>query len=232
MKPQRVHWLQHAEHENTGCIEPWLRGRGHQVSCTRLHAADPLPLAQDFDWLLVMGGPMNIYEVDRYPWLAPEKKLINDACVTNKKILGICLGSQLLADVLGGKVSPNKYSEIGWFNVDLTEDGRNSIARVLSDSFLAFHWHGDTYALPAGAKCLAKSAACGQQAFNHGDRRLGLQFHLEVTAENALEWLKIDAPKTDRYVQSATEILRDPGRFAENNRLMLRLLEQMEALPF
>lgn len=100
----------------------------------------------------------------------------------------------------------------------------------LGEKFLAFHWHGDTYDLPPGAKCLATSAACAQQAFSHGDRRLGLQFHLEMTAKNAREWLQVDAPKPERYVQSAEEILRDPARFADNNRLMLKLLERMEAI--
>ncbi|MEK6806255.1 MAG: type 1 glutamine amidotransferase [Pseudomonadota bacterium] len=232
MKPQRAHWLQHAEHEDSGCIEPWLISRGHQVTHTRLFAGESLPDASSFDWLIIMGGPMNIYEHDRHPWLIPEKKLINDAIVTNKKILGICLGSQLLSDVLGGAVTKNKYQEIGWFKVELTEDGVNSPYSVAGHEFLAFHWHGDTYALPPQAKCLARSEACGQQAFSHGARRLGLQFHLEVTVDDAREWLKVDAPKPERYVQSVEEILRDPTRFSENNRLMRKLLEQMEAIHF
>ena len=177
-----------------------------------------------------MGGPMNIYQHDHYSWLEAEKEFINDACVTNRKIIGICLGSQLLADVLGGPVAINKYNEIGWFNVKLTEEGRKSSWDVFGEEFLAFHWHGDTYALPPGAKCLAKSEACGQQAFSRGERLLGLQFHLEATADNAREWLKLDAPAPERYVQSAEEILRDPSRFVENNRLMVKLLERMEAV--
>lgn len=231
VKPQRIHWLQHAEHEDSGCIEPWLRSRGHAVSHTRLYAGERPPAVSTFDWLIVMGGPMNIYQHDQHPWLVYEKQLINDACVSNKKIMGICLGSQLVADVLGGPVSLNKYQEIGWFNVNMdTNNNKSSLMDGIGSSYLAFHWHGDTYALPPGAKRLASSEACPQQAFSWGDRVLGLQFHLEVTAANAREWLRLDPPKPDRYVQTPDYILSDESRFAENNRLMCRLLENLEAI--
>src|ERR1051326_8249383 len=117
---QRVHWIQHAEHERLGCIEPWLRPREVPLGHTRPYAGDAFPAAADYDCLIVMGGPMNIYEHDRHPWLVREKELINDAIVMNKKVLGICLGAQLLADVLGGVVRKNKYQEIGWFEVEKT----------------------------------------------------------------------------------------------------------------
>ena len=231
MKKQRIHWLQHADHEDSGCIEPWLTSRGHAVSHTRLYAGEPLPEGSSLDWLIVMGGPMNIYEYDRHPWLRDEKAFINDAIVTKKKVLGICLGSQLVSDVLGGKVTRNKYQEIGWFNVNMESDtDKSSIMSGVGGRYLAFHWHGDTYALPPGAKRLASSEACLQQAFSWGDRVLGLQFHLEVTADNAREWLRVDPPKPDRYVQTPAEILADPARFTENNRLMCRLLENFEKI--
>jgi GMP synthase-like glutamine amidotransferase len=222
----RVHWLQHAAHEELGCIAPWLAARNAHVRRTRLYDGDSLPAVTDFDWLIVMGGPMNIYEHDRYPWLIPEKKLIRDACVTDKKVLGVCLGAQLLADVLGGRTSQNRHQEIGFFDVSLTEEGEKSrLFTGFPPSFPAFHWHGDTFALPHGAPNLLKSDACVNQAFAAGDRRLGLQFHLEVTYEDAQRWLAVDAPAPDRYVQPAAEILRDPERFAQNNRWMERILE-------
>lgn len=146
-------------------------------------------------------------------------------------MLGICLGSQLIADVLGGKVTKNKYQEIGWFNVNMIEDAdKYGIMSGVSGSFEAFHWHGDTYALPAGAICLASSEACAQQAFSWGDRVLGLQFHLEVTLANAREWLRVDPPLPDRYVQSPEQILADGARFTENNRWMCRVLKNMESI--
>jgi GMP synthase-like glutamine amidotransferase len=225
----RVHWLQHAEHEGLGCIEPWLRARGHRVRGTRLHLGEELPGIDDFDWLIVMGGPMNIYEHDRHPWLIREKFLIRDACVKKKQVLGICLGSQLVADVLGGHVSENDEPEIGWFDVQLGEQGRTSaLFADFPDTFAAFHWHGDTFKLPPGATPLMSSAACPSQGFSWGEGRvLGLQFHLEVELDDARRWLATDAPEPRRYVQGADEILRDPARFAENRRLMHCLLERL-----
>jgi GMP synthase-like glutamine amidotransferase len=227
----RVHWLQHAEHEDLGCIGPWLRGHGHRVTGTRLHRGDELPDAHDFDWLIVMGGPMNIYEHDRHPWLIREKFLIRDACVKKKKVLGICLGAQLVADVLGGAVSENREVEIGWFDVTLTEEARkSSLFEGFPATFPAFHWHGDTFAYPRGATPLMSSVACERQAFAWGEGRvLGLQFHLEVELEDARRWLATDVPEPRRYVQTAEEMLRDPARFAETTRLMQRLLERLAA---
>lgn len=225
----RVHCLLHAEHEDTGCIEPWLRARGHAVTIARLHAGEPLPTAADLDWLVVMGGPMNIYEHERHPWLVAEKALIADAIAQDRRVLGVCLGAQLVADVLGGPVTRNAHAEIGWFEVRGLPDLAASRAfRQFPPSFVAFHWHGDTFALPPGTRPLLASDACANQAFEHGPRVAGIQFHLEVTAANAREWLALEAPAPDRYVQDAPSILAGLDRFAENNRLMFRLLEAME----
>jgi GMP synthase-like glutamine amidotransferase len=227
--PLRVHWLQHAEHEGLGCIEPWLRARGHRITGTRLQRGESLPGARDFDWLIVMGGPMNIYEHDRYPWLAAEKTLIRDACVMKKRVLGICLGAQLLADVLGGSVVENEESEIGWFDVWFDDDAeRSEHFSDFPDRFAAFHWHGDTLLYPPGAVPLMGSEACARQAFTWGEGRvLGLQFHLEVEFADARRWLQTDVPAPRRFVQNAAEMLRDPGRFAETTRLMQLLLARM-----
>jgi GMP synthase-like glutamine amidotransferase len=224
----RVHWLQHAEHEGLGCIEPWLRERGDRVTATRLQRGEELPHVDDFDWLIAMGGPMNIYEHDRHPWLIREKFLIRDACVKKKQVLGICLGAQLIADVLGGRVTENREPEIGWFDVALNaEAAKSPLLAGFPARFPAFHWHGDTFAYPKGSTPLMSSEACERQAFSWGEGRvLGLQFHLEVALEDARRWLQIDAPEPRRYVQDTAEILRDPERFAQNRRLMHRLLER------
>ena len=227
----RVHWLQHADFEDLGYIAPWLAARGDAVSCTRLHAGENPPPPDSFDWLIVMGGPMNIYEYAHYPWLKDEKALIRAAIADGKRVLGICLGAQLLADVLGGQVARNMRTEIGWFPVRMNAAGR--AAKVFADfpeMFDAFHWHGDTFAIPPGYDGLMSSEACANQAYASRDGRIvGIQFHLEVTAANARVWFEHERPEPSRYVQTPEEILRELPYFAENNRLMLCLLERMAA---
>jgi GMP synthase-like glutamine amidotransferase len=228
----RVHWLQHADHEGLGCIEPWLRARGFEITHTYLHRGEALPGASAFDWLIVMGGPMNIYQHEEHPWLVPEKALIRDACVMKKRVLGMCLGAQLAADVLGGKVSRNPEREIGWFDVSLSaEAGTSGIFDGFPPRFPAFHWHEDTFSVPPGAQLLMSSEACPNQGYSWGGGQVvGLQFHLEVRREDVEIWLSDGAPMPGRYVQPAAEILQDPARFASNRALMARLLERM-AVP-
>ncbi|MGQ0698481.1 MAG: type 1 glutamine amidotransferase [Panacagrimonas sp.] len=222
-----VHWLQHAEHEDLGCIAPWLAARGAQVSMTRLHAGEPPPTTPDFDALIVMGGPMNIYEHESHPWLVPEKELIRSAIDADRRVLGICLGSQLIADVLGGPVSRNAHTEVGWFEVSLNAEGRvHPWFADWPERFEAFHWHSDTFAIPRGAQNLMASEACAHQGFVYGDRIVGLQFHLEVTAADARVWFQHEQPAAERYVQTPDFILERIERFGLDNRLMLRLLDR------
>jgi GMP synthase-like glutamine amidotransferase len=224
----RVHWLRHAEFEDLGCIAPWLAARGLPAGCTRLYAGDPLPQPDNFDLLIVMGGPMNIYEHERYPWLKAEKALIGAATAAGKRLLGICLGAQLIADVLGGPVTRNAESEVGWFPLQRTAAAKAS--KFFSDfpeQFTAFHWHGDTFAIPPGAQNLMRSAGCENQAYEVDGRIAAIQFHLEVTAANARVWFEHERPAPARYVQDADSILANLDAFAENNRLMLRLLERI-----
>jgi GMP synthase-like glutamine amidotransferase len=225
----RVHWLQHAENEGLGCIEPWLRTRGFQITHSDLHRGDALPDPRDFDWLIAMGGPMNIYQHDQHPWLAPEKALIRQACLMKKRFLGICLGAQLAADVLGGKVSKNREWEIGWFDVSLNaQAGASRLFDEFPPRFPAFHWHEDMFSVPPGGQLLMSSEACPNQGYVWGGGQVvGLQFHLEVRHEDAEIWLRGETLPAGRHVQSPDEILRDPARFASNRALVTRLLERM-----
>lgn len=226
----RIHWLQHADFEDLGCIAPWLEAQGHAVRGSRLYAGETPPDSAAFDALIVMGGPMNIYEYERHPWLRAEKALIRSALDAGRRVLGVCLGAQLLADVLGGPVTRNAESEIGWFPLRLTEAGRRSaLLADLPERFTGFHWHGDTYALPPGAECLASSEACAQQAFALGQQALGLQFHLEVTRANAQEWFRHEQPQPARYVQTPQHILAQLEHFEDNNRWMRAILARFFA---
>jgi len=114
----KIHWFQHVPFEGLGALEGWLLARGHALTCTRFHAGDAPPQSPDgFDWLIVMGGPMNVYQYRDHPWLPAEKRMICETIAAGKRVLGICLGAQLIADALGGKVYQNDEREIGWFSI-------------------------------------------------------------------------------------------------------------------
>lgn len=209
----RIHCLQHVPFEGPAAIADWATSRGHSLTISRLYLGEELPTPEVFDWLLVMGGPMNIYQEQQYPWLKAEKTCIDQALAANKTLLGICLGAQLLADRLGSRVYAGEEREIGWWPLNLTEAGRQSkLFGELDEALQAYHWHGDTFDLPAGAVCLASSSACLQQAFLYDQRVLGLQFHFEVTAESMK--LLIDHCGEEilpgNYVQSAEQMLAIP----------------------
>jgi GMP synthase-like glutamine amidotransferase len=226
----RIHYLQHVPFEDLANIESWAKSRGHDISRTLLFSNEALPDLSGFDWLIIMGGPMNIYEHDRYPWLVKEKEFISRAIAGGKIVLGICLGAQLMSEVLGGTVTKNMYREIGWFPVSLTGDGKASnIFSVLPERFIALHWHGDIFSIPPGAVRTAGSTACPNQAFVLG-RAIGLQFHLESSQESIDHLLEncadelIDGP----YVQKPAELTEDPHRLAQIRDLMERFLDRIE----
>lgn len=182
----KVHCLTHVPFEDAASIEIWAEDRGFPLRYTRLYENEPLPPPESFDLLTVMGGLMNVYEHDRYPWLVEEKQFLQKVIDAGKKVLGICLGAQLLADVLGGKVTKNPYKEIGWHDVSLTDQADQSpvISSVLPQRLTVFQWHGDTFQIPSGAIHLAENQACSNQAFQYGAHVLALQFHLEYTRES------------------------------------------------
>jgi len=177
----RVHALEHAASEGAGSIADWARERGHTLTTTRLDLGQPLPEVTEFDLLVIMGGAMNIYQYRDYPWLVDERKLIAAAVEVNKGVLGVCLGAQLLADVLGARVVQNPLKEIGWFPVRFLDP--SGCFRGFPGECVVFHWHGDTFELPDGARCIAESDGCANQAFIKGDRHIGLQFHVEISRE-------------------------------------------------
>ena len=223
----RVHYLQHVEYENLANIEPWLKKRGHKLTKTLLYKNQELPSVDKFDWLIIMGGPMNIYEDKKYPWLALEKKFIREAVKNGKIVLGVCLGAQLLSHCLGGKVTPNKYKEIGFFPVSLTKHGKSSgIFSGLPDEFIAMHWHGDTFFIPKGALRLASSKGCKNQAFSMGDRVFGLQFHFEYSPAHIEGFFKDpgNALNPDKYVQPQEVIMKNAAGFKQIKKLMGRIL--------
>lgn len=226
----KIHCFQHVAFEGLGAIEGWLTARGHTLTCTRFYAGETAPAAADgFDWLIVMGGPMNIYQYRDHPWLKAEKRVIREAVAAGKRVLGVCLGAQLIADALGGKVYQNAEREIGWFPVTAVPEGKES-PFAFPETTTVLHWHGDTFSLPPGGVWLARSAGCENQAFAVGTRVLGLQFHLEMTPPDVARIASACADELTggRYVQSAVELtshVDDGGAAAALLDRLLTLLE-------
>ncbi len=219
----RVQSLQHVPFEDIGSMANDFAARGYSVATTHWYRGDKAPDLHSFDALIVMGGPMGIYDEAIYPWLREEKILIQAAIEAGKILVGICLGAQLIADVLGGKVTRNAHREIGWMPVQiLPEATTHPIAQILANSPEVFHWHGDTFAIPPGAVHLARSEGCLNQAFVFNDRVFGFQFHLETTPTAARALLEHCADDIDgsRYTQTAESLLANTSKFAQINRTM------------
>jgi GMP synthase-like glutamine amidotransferase len=178
----RIHYFQHVAFEDPAYILTWAQCKGHSLAKTRLDQGDKPLEGADFDLLVVMGGPMNIYEYDKFPWLKAEKQAIRTAIDSHKYVLGICLGAQLIADVLGAHVTTNREKEIGWLRVvQADEISAMSPFDALPRDYIAFHWHGDTFSIPQGAVLQGSSIACKNQGFIYKDTVIGLQYHIEAT---------------------------------------------------
>jgi GMP synthase (glutamine-hydrolysing) len=228
----KIHFIQHVPFEGPGTIRDWALRRGHGLSRTAIHENEPLPAMDAFDWLVIMGGPMGVYDESVYSWLAPEKRFIGEAVAAGKTVLGICLGAQLLAVVLGGAVRRNVHREIGWFPVRLVPAAEGIPAFAgLPRSFTAFHWHGDTFGIPPGAVRTAESDACAAQAFVYNDKVIGLQFHLESTAESVEALVRNCGEELveGNYIQEAAELIPGPGELDEIRVMLDTFLEGMEA---
>ena len=191
--------LQHSDRTPPGTCLDWLSGRSHDVTVHLLHRGDPLPDLEKTDWIIILGGPMNVDDVTEYPWLAQEKNLLKAAIEKQKICLGLCLGGQLLAQTLGGQVTPNKHWEVGWKNIDV--QGRASPLRI-------FQFHQDQFSLPPGAERMATNQITLNQAFRYRDHVVGVQFHPEASDE----WVRYCAldkarPEVGPFVDTTQEMI-------------------------
>tara|TARA_B100000965_G_scaffold398927_2_gene417864 strand:+ start:3397 stop:4125 length:729 start_codon:yes stop_codon:yes gene_type:complete len=228
-KGMRAHYLQHVEFEGLGIIEDSLRARGVEVSGTRLYAGDSLPALDDIDLLVVMGGPMSVNDEAELPWLAAEKAFIRQALTADKRVLGVCLGAQLIASALGQRVYPGAEKEIGWLPI-YGNTHLNGAAFHFPDQIDVLHWHGETFDLPAGAVLLASSEVCRHQAFQLGRSVIGLQFHLEANRALLDAFVTADAASLvpAGQVQSAEQILAVPQDTLDATAALLeRLLDYL-----
>jgi GMP synthase (glutamine-hydrolysing) len=227
----KIHTLQHVEYETPGSIEAWAKNNEFEMSFTRFYVSAELPELNSFDWLLIMGGPMSVHDEDKFPWLKREKEFIKSAIENDKVVIGICLGSQLIAQQLGAEVYPNEYKEIGWYRIQTTiHASDDDLFSPLPRAFQAFHWHGDTFTLPDDALHLAETDACKNQLFIWKEKVIGIQFHPEITQpllKNMIDNGKSEL-KNEKYIQPADYILEQTELIAQSNDLMESILNNMK----
>lgn len=185
--------LRHVPHEHLGTLALSLRASNLIYEYVNFYENEhPNISVDDLCGLIILGGPMNVYETDRYSYLRMEDRLIKEAVEKDVPILGICLGAQLIAKALGARVIKNKEKEIGWYPLKITEEGsKDRLFKHFNSEETVFQWHGDTFEIPNGAVHLAESTLCTNQAFRYGHNVYGLQFHIEVTSQMILEWLNV-----------------------------------------
>ena len=247
MQNLRIHHLQHVPFESIGMIEDWMHEHNVLHAATHLYNHEVLPDINYFDWLIIMGGPMSVNDEDDIKWLKTEKEFIKQAIAAEKTVIGICLGAQLIANVLGAKVYGNIKKEIGFFPVEQTvianeakqsvqqnnvtsSEAKNlpNIVEALLNNQTVFHWHGETFDLPENAVLLASSEACINQAFLYKENVLGLQFHLEMdeaAIEKIIENCRAELVES-KFIQTEETIRQEMKKhIPENRKLLFELLD-------
>ncbi len=203
--------------EGPGTIEDFLREQGIPYRIVDLEK-EAIPPSEEFDTLVMMGGPMSVNEEDVYPYITREIEITKEFIGRGKRVLGICLGAQIMAKALGARVYAGPQKEIGWYDIELTEDGlRDPVMKKLAvhpragdfwKRFKVFHWHGETFDIPEGALRLARSALYPNQAFRFGRLAYAFQFHIEAKKEMIYGWLK-NEPVNQVELKSITEAVHE-----------------------
>ncbi len=185
--------FQHIDCEGPGSLEPLFKSLGIELKLLKPFKGDVIPENLG-DGLLILGGPMGVYEEAQYPWMTRELAAIRKALDASLPVLGICLGSQMLAHAAGAQVFRGALPEVGWRPITLTAEGKKDpLLEGLPETFNVFHWHGDTFTLPKGARLLAGSDWFPHQIFKIGAKAYGFQCHLEVTETMVRDWATLYA---------------------------------------
>ena len=199
--------LEHNSSEGPGLIADYFSGR-YDLLTIKLWDKDPLPAAFDnIAAIVAMGGPMNVYEEEKYPFLKAENEFIKEVVASGIPYLGVCLGAQLLAKACGAAVKKNRVKEVGWSEVSGTPEGRqDKIFSLLPAKFTVFQWHEDTFEIPGNSTRLAFSGDCDNQAFVAGEKAYGLQFHVEATENMVKEWFGKENDAVSREILSKNSV--------------------------
>ncbi len=227
----KIHCIRHEPFEGIANIELWVKQNNHHLSYTRTYLHQSFPDDTSFDMLIIMGGSASVYENKKFPWLSDEKIFIQKAIDANKKILGICLGAQILADVFGAKVYRGSSKEIGWFPIQFNKNKLSDLP-FFPDQITVFHWHGDTFDVPNGATRVASSELTPNQGFIIRNNIIALQFHLEMNSTTLKKLIKAmgDHHSNDeKYVQAADAIIAQCELFTPCNQLLFKILDYLSA---
>ena len=224
--------VQHVPFEGPGRIADWIRDRGHTLSEVQIYRGDPLPPVEEVDWAILMGGPMSVNDDEEYPWLSDEILWVRKLIEQRRKLLGVCLGAQLIARALGSRVYPALEKEIGWYPISV--HGNAPVA--FPSTMEVLHWHGETFELPPGAVRWASSPCCPNQAYAYENRVMGLQFHLESTEETVTALVENAGEEigSGRYQMKGKSILKrgeDQILLRENHLHLYSLLAYLERQP-
>jgi len=195
--------IKHIDIEGPETLGEYLKSKGYPLKIVDLHLGDKLPEdLSDVEAVVCLGGPMNVYEEDKYPFLKEENAFIKKIIKNEIPYLGICLGSQLLAKACGARVTKSPVKEVGWFNVDLTGEGKKDpLYQGMEKSIDVFQWHEDAFAIPKNGKWLACAEGCVHQSFRAGTCAYGIQFHIEITDKSIGDW-------SDAYFKNDAKALK------------------------
>ena len=224
----KIQFVIHSEFELPKIFTAWVKEKGFSFAISRPFAGDPMPELFDFDWLILLGGPQRIIELDRYLYLESEIRLIAECYRAQKVVLGICLGAQLIGEALGAQGEQSPYKEVGVFPIELTEAGRlDPLLKNFPQSFDGVHWHNDMPGLTKAAKVLATSPGCPRQIVRYSPKTYGLQCHLEPTLleiKSLIEQYENDL-EPGRFVQKKEALLKSD--FTTINNRLIQLLDNL-----
>lgn len=223
--------FKHVPFEGPGTFREELDKRGLRYREVNLYQGEVPKNLGGCGGLIIMGGPMNVYEEDKYPFLKEEDGLIKEALSKKIPMIGICLGAQLMAKAGGAKVTKGGKKEIGWYPLHLTEEAKSDpVFKVLPKEVEVFQWHGDTFDIPKGAVRLASSELFPNQAFRIGDNAYAFQFHIEVTSDIIKSWIDINEEELEGvkdYIDSKKVLPDTKGKIEDLGRLAKTVYEQL-----